>query len=294
MQNTEIICAWKTKNGISSTSNELVAWWSITKTILAVACLRLYEENRVDLDTLLQGKQFTLRQLLNHSSGVPNYSSLAEYESSVELSKPAWQDALLLTKAKSDVLRFQSGHGWEYSNTGYLLVRKLIEEVTESEIQIAIHDLVFKPLGISSAFIARSKNDLTDCKWLSNTGYDPRWVYHGLAIGSAADAVKFLYKVLSTGFLSATTLSSMKESIELGGEIDGRPMLTCAYGLGLMTGKMKNLGQSYGHSGAGPYSVAALYNFPEIKNPITACAFGSSLDEAHAEWEVVKIAKQFQ
>ncbi len=292
MQDSEIIYAWKTKEGFSSNSNELVAWWSITKTILAVACLRLCDEGKLDLDTQLPEKPFSLRQLLNHSSGVPNYTNIAEYGSSVELGKAAWKDELLLTKVKSDVLCFQPGDGWDYSNTGYLLVRRLIEQITESEIQIAIRDLIFEPLDMSSAFIARSMNDLNECRWLSDTGYDPKWVYHGLAIGSAEDAVNFLHKVLNTDFLSKTSLSMMKESIELGGEIDGRPMLTCAYGLGLMTGKMKDLGQSYGHSGAGPFSVAALYNFPDIENPITASAFSSGSDKSHTEWEVVKIAKQ--
>src|SRR6476659_2367661 len=67
-----------------------VLWWSFTKTVLAAAALVLVDAGRLTLDTPLAGQHYTLRQLLQHRAGVPNYGSLADYHDAVASGHSPW------------------------------------------------------------------------------------------------------------------------------------------------------------------------------------------------------------
>jgi CubicO group peptidase (beta-lactamase class C family) len=58
----------------------LVPWWSIAKTAIAACALVLVAGGRLDLDRTMPGRRFTLRQLLQHTSGLPCYTESDEYE----------------------------------------------------------------------------------------------------------------------------------------------------------------------------------------------------------------------
>ena len=52
-------------------------WWSFTKTVLAAAALALVADGRLSLDAPVRGRSFTLRHLLQHRAGLPEYGQLA-------------------------------------------------------------------------------------------------------------------------------------------------------------------------------------------------------------------------
>lgn len=52
---------------------EIFPYCSFTKTVIAICALRMVEQGRVELDTCFEGREFSLRQLLNHISGLPDY-----------------------------------------------------------------------------------------------------------------------------------------------------------------------------------------------------------------------------
>jgi CubicO group peptidase (beta-lactamase class C family) len=54
-------------------------WWSLSKTALATAALALVQRGELKLDSPLAGRKFTLRHLLRHSAGLPDYGDLADY-----------------------------------------------------------------------------------------------------------------------------------------------------------------------------------------------------------------------
>jgi CubicO group peptidase (beta-lactamase class C family) len=66
-----------------SGTTEKVPWWSFTKTTLSIAALRLVERNALSLDAKLPGKPFSLRQLLRHEAGVPDYGGIVGYHTDV-------------------------------------------------------------------------------------------------------------------------------------------------------------------------------------------------------------------
>jgi len=168
---------------IDNTSKESVPWWSFGKVVLAVAALALAAEGRVALDEPLKGRPYSLRQLLQHRAGLPDYGGLTEYARAVSEGDQPWTETVLLERTRADHLLFEPGRGWAYSNIGYLMVRRLIEEVTGEDIEAALQRLVLTPIGIHEVSLARTPADLAQTAWGNPSGYDPRWVYQGLLVG---------------------------------------------------------------------------------------------------------------
>ena len=264
-------------------------WWSFTKPVVATAALRLVDQGKLALDDALAGKPYTLRHLLQHRAGVPNYTALEAYHNAVGRGDTPWTPEELLARVDADTLDFAPEQGWRYSNTGYLIVRQLIEGATGQAIAAALQDLVLGPLGVS-ATVAQTPDDLRATAWGNPDDYHPGWVYHGLLIGSAADAVTLLHRLLTGDLLPPALRAAMTDHHHLGHNIPGRPWRAGGYGLGLMAGNMaaddtttvEVLAQ--GHSGNGPGSVCAVYHFPHLSPPATFGAFAPAEDEDDCEW----------
>jgi CubicO group peptidase (beta-lactamase class C family) len=61
----------------------IVPWWSFTKTVIAVACLRAVEDGLLSLDEPLRASKHSLRQLLRHEAGLPDYGAWPDYQRAV-------------------------------------------------------------------------------------------------------------------------------------------------------------------------------------------------------------------
>ena len=242
----------------TSGTNEKVPWWSFTKTALSIAALRLVERDALSLDAKLPGKPFSLRQLLRHEAGLPDYGGIARYHTDVAAGKVPWPVDRLLAAADADRLRYAPGTGWAYSNIGYLKVAQLIERVTGLELAAALAEIVLGPAGLASARLAKEPGDLADVQMGSATGYHPGWVYHGLIVGTAADASRLLWLLANGSLLKPTTLAVMVQGHALP---DHRSTVhpDPAYGLGLMLSAEKSEDHPIGHSGEGPGSRIAVY-----------------------------------
>lgn len=268
----------------------LVPWWSVTKTALAVCALQLVSRDLLALDEKVVGGPYTLRQLLQHRAGVPEYGRLAAYHEAVERGDRPWSVDDLLQRVGVDKLDFEPDCGWSYSNVGYLLVRRIIESVTGDDIGDVLRRMIFAPLGLASVRLAGRPSDFTDTAWGNRHRYDPGWVYHGLLIGTPGDAAGFLHALVGGQILPPELLAMMTNPYPVGGPLSGRPWETAGYGLGLMIGAMAGAGIAFGHSGNGPGSVAAVYHFTDAVPPCTVAVFGPGNDEATVEHEAVRLA----
>jgi CubicO group peptidase (beta-lactamase class C family) len=271
----------------------LVPWWSFTKTVLAAAALQLVARGHCHLDERIDGRPYTLRQLLQHRAGVPNYGGLASYRDAVRRGERPWKIEQLLSRVGADHLDFEPGYGWRYSNVGYLFVRQLVEETVGRDIGSALRTLVFDALGLESVRLAASAQDLADTAWGNRAGYDPGWVYHGLLIGTPGDAARFLHGLMSGDVLPPGLLTEMTTRYPIGKQslLPGRPWESTGYGLGLMIGRMASVGTVVGHSGGGPGSVSAIYYFADRPTPCTIAAFATGDEEGATEHEVVRLAR---
>jgi D-alanyl-D-alanine carboxypeptidase len=100
-----------------------------------------------------------------------------------------WSVDELLVRRNARQLLFAADDGWAYSNIGYLFLRQLIEGTTSLNLNAALSRLVFDPLGLASPLIAQSISDMRATLWGNEINYDPRWVFHGLIVGTPTDAV---------------------------------------------------------------------------------------------------------
>ncbi len=265
---TAVVCG----EAVHASSNVPVPWWSVTKTVLAAASLVLVARGRLDLDTCVSGKAFTLRQLLQHRSGLADYGTLEAYHRAVAAGDAPWTVPDMLARAGADRLTGRPGAAFAYSNIGYLLVRRLIEEAWSAPVATAVTELVLAPLGISRTGFATSPQDVECTAWGNAGSYHPGWVYHGLLVGPASDAALLLHRLLAGELLPAPLLAAMCTPEEVVAPDPDRPWLSIGYGLGL--GVCRAAGGLFaGHTGAGPGSVAAAYQ--RIDAPLSARRTGA-------------------
>ena len=201
----------------------------------------------------------------------------------------------LLARASESVLAaVRSRAGWSYSNTGYFLVRRLIEQTTGSDIEPALNALVLSPLGIADVFIARTRTDLGEAPGATDDDFHPGWVAHGLLIGHPADAALFMHRLFTGTLLPAPLRKAMRERHPVNVDLPDRPWRTAGYGLGLMMDIASPHGLCIGHSGQGPDSVAAAYHFPDLDPPRTVAAFAPTDDQGIAERAVLDEAARLR
>ena len=125
---------------------------SITKQFTAAAILLLVEQKKLSLDDTLDklvpefptpGHTVTLRQLLNHTSGVPSYTEITdEWHAKwpLELS-----DAELLALVQDKPFDFEPGTGWTYSNTGYYLLGMILAKADGTTYGEHVKHVLFEP-----------------------------------------------------------------------------------------------------------------------------------------------------
>jgi CubicO group peptidase (beta-lactamase class C family) len=243
-----------TQSGIT----DCVPWWSFTKTVLSIAALRLVEKVTLSLDGELPGFPFSLRQLLRHEAGLPDYGGIAQYHSDVAAGKAPWPVEELLAIADAERLRYVPGAGWGYSNIGYLQVAQLIGRVTGQGLAEALAENVLGPAGLASPRLAKEPGDLADVQMGSVTGYHPGWVYHGLIVGTLADAARLLWLLTNNRLLRPKSFAEMTNCRALPRfRSAARP--DPANGLGLMLRAKNPNSHPLGHTGEGPGSKIAVY-----------------------------------
>ncbi|WP_349292175.1 serine hydrolase domain-containing protein [Noviherbaspirillum sp. L7-7A] len=217
----------------------------------------------------VHGGPFTLRQLLRHQAGLPDYGVLPAYHAAVNRGDAPWSEEIMLERVEAQRLRHKPGSAWSYSNIGYCYVRHLIERSAGEEFGIALQRLVLHPLGLKQVQLARTKYDLNGVEMGEVIAYDPRWVYHGLLVGPLGDATLLLHRLMTENLLRKDLLIAMLDGETLGGPIAGRPWLSPGYGLGVMAGKVNGGLSVAGHTGSGPGSCIAVYR--DIRSGTQSC-----------------------
>lgn len=133
---------------------------SITKSFTAHAVLQLVAEGKVDLDAPIgkyltdyqgPGAAATVRQLLVHTSGIPNYVNEIP-GISAQLRRSEMQRPELRKVFESRPLAFTPGTQWSYSNSGYYLLGLLVEAVSGRDYYDYLRESVLAPLGIRQVY----------------------------------------------------------------------------------------------------------------------------------------------
>lgn len=165
----------RTRTPIDGQTNFRLA--SFTKQFTAMAVMLLVHDGKLRYDQTLTdifpefpayGKNITVRNLLNHTGGLPDYEDLMD---AAEKSKgPLWSaekqisDAEVLQLLEKESLgKFASGTKWEYSNSGYVVLGLAVAKVSGKPFAEFLHDRMFVPLKMDHTLVfEKGKNEIAN------------------------------------------------------------------------------------------------------------------------------------
>ncbi|MDF3554535.1 serine hydrolase domain-containing protein [Bacillus cereus] len=241
---------------------------SVTKTFIATVLLQLAGENRLNLDDSIEkwlpgvvqgngydGNQITIRQILNHTSGIAEYLKSKDYD--IMDTKKLYTAEELVKMGISLPPDFAPGKGWSYSNTGYVLLGILIEKVTGNSYAEEVENRIIEPLDLSNTFLpgnssvipgtkhARGYFQLDGASELKDVTYINPGSSDGDMISTADDLNKFFSYLLGGKLLKEQQLKQMLTTVPTNREGTG-------YGLGIYETKLPNGVSVWGHRGVVP------------------------------------------
>jgi CubicO group peptidase (beta-lactamase class C family) len=138
------------ENGVPATAATVYPVASLTKQFTAAAVMRLVHEKRLSLDDEVgrwlpdlpaAWRRIPVRALLNHTAGLPEHAVLMREDVPPDS---------VLALAAHDPPAFAPGTRWSYSNTGYLVLGRLIERVTGDSYERYLEDEVLRPAGLAA------------------------------------------------------------------------------------------------------------------------------------------------
>jgi CubicO group peptidase (beta-lactamase class C family) len=149
---------------------------SVTKQFTAMAVMLLVQEGKVRYDQSLTdifsefpayGKGITVRNLLNHTGGLPDYEELMDREE--KLHGPRWSAKRQIDDAEVLALlekqtggEFPPGTSWSYSNSGYVVLGLVIEKVSGMSYEDFLQKRIFEPVGMRHSVVyQKGKNEIS-------------------------------------------------------------------------------------------------------------------------------------
>ncbi|MBP1995427.1 serine hydrolase domain-containing protein [Paenibacillus eucommiae] len=129
---------------------------SITKTFTAVSVLQLVQKGKLNLDDPVSkyfpnqkdGDKITVHHLLTHTSGIPNYTDdphMLEWSA-----QPSSPEKLIERFSQND-LEFPPGEQYKYSNSGYVLLGSILEQISGQSYELYLKEHIFEPLGMKDS-----------------------------------------------------------------------------------------------------------------------------------------------
>jgi len=264
---------------------------SVGKTFAAATALQLVKEGKIGLDDKIEkylgrepwfarlpnAKDITVRQLMNHTSGLVRYEFKDEFTKDLTANpEKVWKPAELVAYLLGEKAPFAAGQGWDYSDTNYIVLGMIIEKVTGQRFYDAANTRLLKPLkledtipqdglrlngvvqgyaGANNPFGGRDAM-IQDGKFAINPQFE--WTGGGY-VSTAEDLARWAKMIYEGKAFSSELLPQVVDGVAapmLGGET--------RYGLGVIIRKTR-LGTAYGHSGFFPGYMTDMMYFPEHK-----------------------------
>jgi D-alanyl-D-alanine carboxypeptidase len=243
---------------------------SISKPLVATIVLQLVDQGRVDLDETLStyvpntpiGGDVPIRLLLNHRSGLPNYTDQSAFISDVleDRSRVFTPDEVLAWVEGS--VTAEPDQQFAYSNTNYILLGQLIEQITGTDVGTALRERISEPLGLEAtrfATVETANPDGLAAPWsFPMFDGDPDAAYDSIASSAwAAGSLTSTTGELAT-FFDALFAGTLISPDALGEMTHAGPD---GYGLGLGVFDDESGTRFYGHDGGIPgYTSASAYD----------------------------------
>lgn len=233
---------------------------SVTKQFTAAAILQLRDAGKLDLDADIttylpdfptQGHRVTVRQLLDHSSGIRGLTEIPEFRTLYVSDLPRDSAVALIARQPFD---FVPGDAMIYNNSGYFLLGLVIEKASGMRYEDYIAQRIFAPLGMTSSRYCdqlaitprRAQGYQMNATMTRRAPYfHYKWPYSaGSLCSTAGDMVKWLQGLHGGRVLSARSYQEMTSPSRLG---DGTPV---RYGMGVSVGPDEGGRHLVAHGGA--------------------------------------------
>lgn len=270
---------------------------SITKQFTAAAIMRLAEQGKLSLDDdaskylsfPLQGHHVTIRQLLNHTSGIHSYTSKAEW-------RPHWGEDLspdsIVGFVARDTFDFAPGAKWSYNNTGYVLLGMIVERASGTPYAQYLAEQFFRPLGLTQTSYCPAQRDRDTSFALGYSARDGQLVpttylsmtqpFSAGALCSSVASYLVWQRALHGGrVVSPASYALMTTPDTLN---DGKRL---TYGFGLSTAKLGDHRMITHGGGINGYTTSQIY-FPD--DSLSVIAF-TNTDAAGPDFTAMNIAR---
>ncbi|WTG93798.1 beta-lactamase family protein [Kitasatospora sp. NBC_01560] len=244
---------------------------SNTKPFTAVAVLQLVAEGRIGLDASVEtylpgllrgdgidGRDITVRQLLQHTSGLPDYMETPALPDFTTIRYRYFEPRDLLDSALAQKARFPAGTSWEYSNTNYIVAGLLVQKVTGRPVGEEITKRVIDRIGLRHTYFPapgdtriheahphgyyRSSPDAPPIDY-TEMDSSAAWAA-GAIVSTNTDLNSFYAALLGGRLLPAAQLAEMRTTVPA--ELLGPGV---RYGLGIQSKPLSCGGLSWGHGG---------------------------------------------
>jgi D-alanyl-D-alanine carboxypeptidase len=305
--------------------NDRMLAGSVGKTFAAATALQLVKEGKIGLDDKIEkylgsepwfsrlpnAKDITVRQLMNHTSGLVRYEFKQQFTKDLT-ANPAkvWKPAELVAYLLDEKPPFEAGKDWVYSDTNYIVLGMIIEKVTGKKFYNEANRRLIKPLkltdtspqdgptlrgvvqgyaGPNNAF-GGTDAMIVNGKFAINPQFE--WTGGGYA-STAQDLARWAKMIYEGKAFSPDLLPQVLDGVSA-------PMLgrETKYGLGVIIRKTQ-VGTSYGHSGFFPGYMTDMAYFPEHKvavaiqvNTSVGRNLGKPLSRVLVEVMEIVLAKQ--
>ena len=198
---------WKDReNKIPADPKSLFKIASISKLYTSVAATKLVKEKRLSFNKTLadylpelrnrieNAEEITLRMMIQHRSGIPNFTDNPAYwENEQENGKNALDFALDLPAT------FKPNGGYKYSNTNYLLLRRIMDNILGYSHNLYIKEKILIPLELKNTFFSITEVDLDNVMSGYYVGYEEDFKAREYGMMATAEDVGLFLRALNDG-----------------------------------------------------------------------------------------------
>jgi len=245
---------------------------SISKNILAAVVMRLVDQRKLQLDddvtkyvpeAPVQGRHITIRQLLNHTSGLYSFTDLPNADTNERLDL-SHADVLALFRDKP--FKFEPGTKYRYNNSAFYLAGMVVERITRQDYATYLRNEIFLPLGMTSARLCDAHMLVPKLAYgyaWENENFVPAPIFTwklpwapGAVCATATDLLKWQLALDAGRVVRPGSLAIMRSQTILadGTRID--------YGLGTRLGALEGH-RAFGHTGGGGGFSSILVEYPD-------------------------------
>lgn len=267
---------------------------SISKTFTAVLIFQMIEEGKLSLDTKLahfysdidNADKITIKQMLNHHSGIDSYTDQDDFVSYMAEDQTSEQ---MIKRIASFTADFEPGEKGEYSNSNYLLLGYILEQISGKSYKQLLHDRITKPYGLTETYVETvteaANNEvfsyIKDAQWEEF----PQWNMSvagaaGAIVSTTEDLNQFFTLLFDGKIVSDKTLSIMiEEENDFGHGIFKRE---------LRLGEEKYIG--YWHNGRIENFTSDMVYIPKQKIGVATLINGNAYDVSKVFSTMVRAA----